>query len=119
MRASPAANRCHSATRTLAVIGASAVALYGSRVLINLFGPPLPYSMKDRPGESIESAEFLQFLILVTDAEVRRSRIRPLINGSTFYPEELRAIRSAKYTQSISSPTSFSKARSPASSSRL
>jgi cardiolipin synthase len=55
--------------------------------------------MKGRPGDSIESAEFLQFLSLVTDAEVRRSRIRPLTpNGSAFYPEELRAIRSARHT---------------------
>jgi cardiolipin synthase A/B len=98
MRAARAGNCSHPGTRTLAVIGAGALALYGSRVLINFFGPPLPYSMKDRPGDSLESAEFLQFLSLVTDAEVRRSRIFPLTNGSAFYPEELRAIRSAQHT---------------------
>jgi cardiolipin synthase len=84
-------------TRTLAGIGAGALALYGARVLINLFGPSLPYSMAECPGESNESSEFLEFLSLVTDAPVRRSHIRRLKNGPSFYPEEVNAIRKARH----------------------
>jgi cardiolipin synthase len=89
-------SRSHAGTRTLAAIGAGALSIYGLRVLINLFGTSLPYSMKGVPGNSIESDEFLQFLSLVTDAQVRRSRIRPLTDGPAFYPEELAAIRRAR-----------------------
>lgn len=89
------ARRSHPGTRTMAVVGAGALSIYGLRVLINLFGPSLPYTMQECPGDSIESAEFLQFLSLVTDAQVRHSRIRPLANGPAFYPEELAAIGKA------------------------
>ncbi len=96
MRNASGKDRSHTGTRTLAAIGAGAMAIYGSRVLINLFGPSLPYTMNECPGDSIESGEFLQFLSLVTDAQVRRSCIRPLTNGPAFYPEELAAIRQAR-----------------------
>lgn len=84
-------------TRTLAAIGAGALVLYSARVLINLFGPSLPYSMVECPGETNEDPEFLQFLSLVTDAPVRRSHIRRLKNGPSFYPEEVDAIRKARH----------------------
>ncbi len=86
----------HAGTRALAVIGAGALTVYAARVLINLFGPSLPYSMRECPGDSNESSEFLEFLSLVTDAPVRRARIHALANGPAFYPEELAAIRKAQ-----------------------
>lgn len=84
------------ATRALAAIGIGAAAIYAARALINLFGPSLPYSMAECPGRSNQSPEFLQFLSTVTNAPVRRSRIRPFVNGPEFYPAELEAVRKAR-----------------------
>lgn len=89
---------CHAATRALAVVGAGALVVYGARVLINLFGPSLPYSMRRCPGGSNRSPEFLEFLSLVTDAPVRHAHIHALKNGPTFYPQEIAAIRKARHT---------------------
>ncbi len=92
----------HAGVRTLAAVGAGAIVLYGSRVLLNLFGPPLPYTMRHVPGKSIDSEEFLYFLSLVTDAAVRRcSRVSVLKNGTEFYPAELEAIRRAEHTVNL------------------
>lgn len=88
--------RCHRGTRTLAAIGAGALAIYGARTLINLFGPSLPYAMTECPGRSNDSPEFLQFLSTVTNAPVRHSHIRSFVNGPEFYPAELAAIRKAR-----------------------
>jgi cardiolipin synthase len=88
--------RSGSGVRVLAAIGAGAVGLYTARTLINLFGPALPYSMSECPGNSNESPEFLQFLSTVTNAQVRHAHFRPLVNGPEFYPAELEAIRRAK-----------------------
>ena len=88
--------KCCAGKRALAAIGAGALAIYGARVLINLFGPSLPYSMRECPGGSNESAEFLEFLSLVTDAPVRHAHIEALKNGPEFYPEEIAAIRRAR-----------------------
>ena len=90
-------DRSHMATRTLATLGAGAILLYGSRVLFNFFGPVLPYSMREDPQAALDSDEFMQFLSLVTDGAIRRSRITRLKNGSEFYPAELEAIRRAKH----------------------
>lgn len=87
---------CSSVKRTLAAIGAGALAIYGARVLIDLFGPSLPYSMRECPGGSNDSAEFLEFLSLVTDAPVRHAHIQALQNGPEFYPQEVAAIRRAR-----------------------
>lgn len=54
--------------RALAVIGAGALGIYAARVLIDLFGPSLTYSMRECPGDSNESTEFLEFLSTVTNA---------------------------------------------------
>ncbi len=89
--------RSHPATQTLAALGAGAVLLYGSRVLLDFFGPQLPYSMPDGADKGLDSAEFLQFLSIVTDGTVRRSRITRLRNGEEFYKAELEAIGRAKY----------------------
>ena len=87
----------HAATRTLAAIGAGALVLYGSRFLLDFFGPAIPYSMDQDNGLALDSDEFVQFLSLVTDGTVRRSRITRLRNGAEFYPAQLEAIRRAKH----------------------
>jgi cardiolipin synthase len=79
-------------------MGASALVLYGTRVAIDLFGPELGYSMGQVPGGQVDSEEFFRFLSLVTGAEVQCSRLQQLVNGNTFFPAQLEAIRAAKYT---------------------
>ena len=91
-------SRSHTATRALATLGAGAILLYGSRILFDLFGPILPYSMPEDPGCPLDSEEFMQFLSVVTDGTIRRSRITRLRNGVAFYPAELEAIRRAKHS---------------------
>jgi cardiolipin synthase len=71
--------------------------LYGSRILLDFFGPSIPYSMHQDNDFALDSEEFVQFLSLVTDGAVRRSRITRLHNGAEFYPAELEAIRRAKH----------------------
>lgn len=88
--------KCTAGKRALAAIGVGALAIYGARVLINLFGPSLPYSMRECPGGSNDSAEFLEFLSLVTNAPVRHAHIEVLKNGPEFYPQEIAAIRRAR-----------------------
>ncbi len=53
--------------------------------------------MQDGSGCALDSDEFVQFLSLVTDGTLRRSRITRLKNGSEFYPAQLEAIRRAKH----------------------
>jgi len=89
-------SQASSGTRTLAVIGASALVLYGSRVLLDFFGPALPYSMRDDPGCALDSEEFTQFLSVVTDGTIRRSRLTRLKDGAAFYGAQMEAIRRAK-----------------------
>ena len=86
----------HPATRAFAALGVAALAVYGSRVLLDFFGPSLPYSMPNGVGFGLESDAFVQFLSLVTDGTVRCSRITRLKNGAEFYPAELEAISRAQ-----------------------
>ena len=81
----------------LAAVGAGVVALYGAKVLINLFGPQPEFRIKEDLGAAIDSEEFIQFLSLVTDGTRRRSRVRRLRNGVEFYPEYLKVVRRAKH----------------------
>lgn len=85
-----------TATRALAAVGAGALLLGASAVLLDLFGPAIPYSMKEDPAHPLDSDEFLQFLSIVTDGTIRRSRIMRLKDGREFYPAELDAIRDAR-----------------------
>ena len=80
----------------LAVVGAGALLLYGSKVLNNFYGPQPDYAMRTDLGAALDSEEFIQFLSLVTDGTRRRSRLRRLKNGSAFYPEQLQTIRRAQ-----------------------
>lgn len=91
--------RCSSrpATRALAVVGAAGLALFTSRVLLNFFGPKTPYRFNANLDHPLDSDEFIQFLTIVTDGTLRRSRITRLKNGTQFYPAELEAIRSARH----------------------
>ena len=91
----------HPATRALAAIGAGAMLLYGSRVLLDFFGPSLAYSMREDAGCDLDSDEFLQFLSLVTDGTIRRSRITRLRNGADFYPAQLEAVRRARHAVNL------------------
>lgn len=85
-----------TSSRVLAAVGMGAVALYGAKVLINVFGPQPEFKMRS-PGVPLDSDEFLRFLSLLTDGTRRRSRLTRLKNGNEFYPEELRAIESARH----------------------
>jgi cardiolipin synthase len=83
--------------RSFAAIGAGALVLGGSRVLLNLFGPQPEYAMRHKLDAPLDSEEFIQFLSLITDGTRRRSKLRRLKNGTEFYPEELQAIRRAQH----------------------
>ncbi len=86
----------HAATRTLAALGLGALAVYGARVLLDFFGPVLPYAINEDIGFRSDSDEFVQFLSLVTDGVIRSSHITRLRNGADFYPALLAAIRRAR-----------------------
>lgn len=82
--------------RAAAALGGGVLALWAAKALIDIFGPQPPFSMEplDAP---LDSDEFIQFLSLLTDGTLRRSRLRRLKNGEEFYPEELEAIRKAQH----------------------
>ena len=89
------------AVRAMAAVGVGAVVLYGSKALINLFGPQPKYSMKQDLDAALDSEEFIQFLSVVTNGERRRSRLQRLKNGAEFYPAEMEAIRRAKHAVNL------------------
>jgi cardiolipin synthase len=95
--------KAHLATRALATVGVGAVLLYGSRFLLDFFGPSVPYSMPDKNDAALDAEEFVQFLSLVTDGTRRHSRITRLKNGVEFYPAQLEAIRRAKHAINLES----------------
>ena len=83
--------------KSLAVVGAAGLLLYGSKVLLNLFGPQPSFAIRHDLTGGLDSEEFIQFLSLITDGNRRRSKLRRLKNGVEFYPEELEAIRRAQH----------------------
>jgi cardiolipin synthase A/B len=83
------------ASRALAALGIGAAALYGAKVLINVFGPQPPFTMQT-PDIPLDSDGFVQLLSILTDGTRRRSRFQRLKNGVEFYPAMLEAIRSAR-----------------------
>ncbi len=83
------------ASRALAALGVGAAALYGAKVLINVFGPRPPFTMQP-PDTPLDSEEFVQLLSILTDGTRRRSRFQRLKDGVEFYPAMLEAIRSAR-----------------------
>jgi cardiolipin synthase len=86
-----------AAVTALAAFGAGALALHGSRLLLQLFGPPLPYRLNDRPPEPLDSADFIEYLSLITDAAAhRKTTVQRLKNAGEFYPAELECIRNAQ-----------------------
>lgn len=88
--------RSHPATRALAAVGAGALLFGATTVLLDLYGPSLPYSINADPECPLDSDEFVQFLSLVTDGTIRHSRITRLKNGGEFYPAQIDAIRRAR-----------------------
>lgn len=84
------------ATRGLAAIGAGALVLGTTALLVDLFGSKVPYKLGEKPEVPLDSDEFLQYLSMVTDGTLRRSQLTRLRNGNEFYPAELEAIRGAR-----------------------
>ncbi len=82
--------------RGLAAVGAGALVLGATTALVDFFGSALPYTIRDKPRDPLDSDEFLQYLSVVTDGTMRRSQLTRLRNGEEFYPAELDAIRSAR-----------------------
>ena len=89
--------RGHRTTRAFAAIGVGALVLYSSKVLLDFFGPSIAYAMESSDAFALDSAEFIQFLSLVTDGTVRHSRITRLKNGAEFYPAQIAAIYRAQH----------------------
>ncbi|HEX3986542.1 MAG TPA: phosphatidylserine/phosphatidylglycerophosphate/cardiolipin synthase family protein [Acidobacteriaceae bacterium] len=83
-------------TRGLATVGAGALALGATTVLVDFFGSPLSYTIRQKPAGPLDSDEFLQYLSVVTDGALRRTRATRLRNGAEFYPSEVEAIRHAR-----------------------
>ncbi len=48
-------DKTHPAIRTLAAVGVGAIVVYGARVLLNFFGPAIPYSKPDRNDTALDS----------------------------------------------------------------
>lgn len=90
------AAKSHVATRSLAVVGAGAILLFGSRFLLNFFGPAVAYSMRKDLDYALDSEEFIRFLSVVSGGAVRQATLQRLKNGAEYYPAELAAIRAAK-----------------------
>jgi cardiolipin synthase A/B len=91
----------HLATRTLAAVGVGSIAFFAARFLVNYFGPAIPYAMPNQTQAALDSEEFLQFLSLVSDGTLRRSRIGRLKNGVQFYPAYVKAISRAKHAVNL------------------
>jgi cardiolipin synthase len=87
--------------KSLAAVGAAALLLYGSKTLINFFGPQPRFAINHDLTGGLDSEEFIQFLSVITDAARRHSKLRRLKNGIEFYPEELDAIRRAKHAVNL------------------
>lgn len=97
MDSKPKDSAANGVVKSLAVVGAVALFLYGSKTLINLFGPQPRFAIEHDLTGSLDSEEFIQFLSVITDATRRRSRLTRLKNGVEFYPQELDAIRRAQH----------------------
>lgn len=88
----------HLLTRSLAAVGAGALIFGAGAVFLDLFGPALPYTIRQKLNCALDSDDFIQFLSLITDGTLRRCRVTRLRNGSEFYPAELDAIRRARHS---------------------
>lgn len=85
-------------TRGLAGIGAGALVLGTTALLVDLFGSALPYTIGEKPPEPLDSEIFLHYLSVVTNGAVRHAELTRLRNGEQFYPAELNAIRGAQHS---------------------
>ena len=91
-------NGTRKTTNFLAAIGTGSLLFFGSKFLLNFFGPAIAYSMRKNVRYALDSDEFVQFLSLITDGTVRKAKLTRLKNGSHFYPAELAAVRGARTT---------------------
>ncbi len=81
------------------VIAIIAIALQGLSLYLALFGPDLPYSVKNAPDSPIDSSDFRALMAALTQAEIQPGNgIDVLTNGDCFYPAELQAIAAARKT---------------------
>ena len=101
MSRAPSPARPHAVTRTLAAVGAGALVLYGSRVLLNFLGPNMAYGIQHPPAAPLDSDEFLRFLTAVTHGHSQGAQVARLRNGQQFYPAELDAIRQARHAVNL------------------
>lgn len=92
-----------SVPTSVAVFGAIALVLVAASLLSGIVGPTPRYEMKGRDElPSNESQEFLSLLESLTDAKVNKTGgLEILMNGPTFYPAELDAIRGAKHSVNL------------------
>ena len=95
------ARKSHPATTALATVGAAALLLYGSRTLLNFFGPTAPYGLQCDPDLPLDSRGFLDFLALITNGTIRDSRLTRLRDGAKFFPAMLDAIRNARQSVNL------------------
>ncbi len=86
----------HVVTRTLAAAAAGAGVLYTAKLLLDFFGPSIPYRMPDTMDCALDSKEFVEFLSLVTNGALRGVHATRLLDGREFYPAQLEAIRGAR-----------------------
>ena len=85
-----------------AIIAILAVALQGLSLYLALFGPDLPYDVKEGFPASIDSTDFSSLIAALTQAQIRPgNRIEVLANGDCFYESELQAIAAARKTVNL------------------
>lgn len=67
-----------------------------------LFGPDLPYRVRQAPEAAIDSDYFCSLLATLTQAELQPgNRVEVLTNGPCFYEAELAAIRAAQHSVNL------------------
>jgi len=89
-------------SRVFLVIALIAIALQASLLYLALFEPALDYQITKTPQAPLDSEQFLRTLQVLADAQVyRNTKVEVLTNGQVFYPAELSAIRSARYSVNL------------------
>jgi cardiolipin synthase A/B len=91
------ARRHAKAHKALAIVACLALAMQTGMLLISLFGPPLPYTIRNAGPEPIDSPHFADILAKLTGGGwSENNRVDVLTNGNAFYEAELDAIAQAK-----------------------
>jgi len=86
------------------VIGSLAILLLLARVVLALFGPPLPYRTEGFEAGDLASDDYVCFLGAISNAPInRKTEIFVLKNGEEIYSAELAAIHSAQHSVNLES----------------